>query len=150
MEKSVGVRLSLASCCLFFLLSCGGGGGSTSDAVDPPPANSAPTDIALSNASVDENAIAAEIGSLQTTDGNAGDTFTYTLSGSDGSDFSISGNTLALGDSISANFEAQSLYELTVTTRDSAGATFSKDFQIDVIDQNDAPTLEVVASLEVL
>ena len=84
MEKSVGVRLGFASCSLFFLLSCGGG-GSTSDAVDPQPVNSAPTDITLSNASVEENAVAAEIGSLQTTDANAGDTFTYTLSGSSAS-----------------------------------------------------------------
>ena len=44
----------------------------------------------------------------------------------------------------------QSLYDLTITTRDSAGATFSKDFQVDVIDQNDPPTLEVISALAVL
>ncbi len=149
MERFVGVRLGFASALILLLGSCGGGGSSSTPAA-PQPTNVAPTDISLSASSVKENVIGAEVGSLQTTDANAGDRFTYSLSGSDGSNFNISGSTLALGEAVSANFEGQSLYDLTITTRDSAGATFSKDFQVDVIDQNDPPTLEVISALAVL
>ena len=149
MNTFSGVQLSVALLSFVLLSSCGGGGSSSTPA-EPQSTNVAPTDISLSASSVNENVIGAEVGSLQTTDSNSGDRFTYSLSGSDGSNFSISGSTLALGEAVSANFEVQSLYDLTITTRDSAGATFSKDFQVDVIDQNDPPTLEVISALAVL
>ncbi|MDQ3930672.1 MAG: cadherin repeat domain-containing protein, partial [Chloroflexota bacterium] len=61
--------------------------------------NEAPTDIALSNNSVDENqASGTTVGTLSTTDPDAGDTHTYTLVSGAGSDdnssFSITGDQL--------------------------------------------------------
>ena len=106
MERFVGVRLGFASALILLLGSCGGGGSSSTPAA-PQPTNVAPTDISLSASSVNENVIGAEVGSLQTTDSNSGDRFTYSLSGSDGSNFSISGSTLALGEAVSANFEGK-------------------------------------------
>jgi len=72
------------------------------------------------------------------------------LSGSDGDSFRLTGNTLVLGENVSANFEAQSSYAITITVRDLTGAVFSKDFQISVVDQNDVPILEIISSIEIL
>ena len=144
-----GSRSIASILCVFVLTACGGGGSST-DPVAPKSTNAVPTDITLSNSSVDENVTGAEIGTLQTSDADSGDSFSYTLAGTDGDNFSVSGSVLALSEAISANFEAQDLYDLTITTSDLSGATFSKDFQINVVDQNDSPTLAVVSSLEVL
>src|SRR5687767_2330057 len=72
--------------------------------------NEAPSDIALSNASVDENQPSGtNVGTFSTTDPDAGDTFSYSLvSGAGDTDngaFQISGSTLQTSQSF--NFEAK-------------------------------------------
>ena len=61
--------------------------------------NSAPTDISLAPSSVAENQPSGtEVGTLTTTDPNAGDTFTYTLvtgtGDTDNASFTIAGDKL--------------------------------------------------------
>jgi len=58
-----GSRSIASILCVFVLTACGGGGSST-DPVAPKSTNAVPTDITLSNSSVDENVTGAEIGTL--------------------------------------------------------------------------------------
>jgi hypothetical protein len=102
------------------------------------PANSAPTDIALSASSIAENnAVGDSVGTLSSTDVDAGDTFTYTLvSGTgdtDNASFNISGSSLQAG--VVFDFETPpTSYSIRVRTTDSANNTFEEVFSITVTD----------------
>lgn len=95
------------------------------------PSNQAPTDIALSNASVAENATAAVIGNLTTTDPDSGDSHTYSVSDSR---FEVVGNQLKLKAGQALDYETETSVTLTVTSTDSGGLTLSKDFTLTVTD----------------
>jgi hypothetical protein len=112
------------------LSACGG----SSDSSPSTQINSAPTDIVLATASVQENAAAAEIGSLSTTDANTSDTFTYSVNDDR---FEIVGNTLKLKDEQSLDYETAQSVDVTVTVTDSANATFSKTLTLTVEDTLD-------------
>jgi Ca2+-binding RTX toxin-like protein len=103
----------------------------------PPPPNSAPTDISLSNASINENVAGGVIGTLSTVDPNAGDTHSYTVSDSR---FEVVNGQLKLKAGTSLDFESQSSVQLKVTTTDQGGLGFSENFTITVKDVNEAPT----------
>lgn len=114
-------------------------------AYSPPPAvsNAAPTALTLSANSIAENVAAnSTVGTLTTTDPDAGDSFTYSLvSGSGSTDnaaFNISGSALRI--TSSPNFETKSSYTVRVRTTDEGGLFFEKDFAITITDANDAPT----------
>jgi hypothetical protein len=118
--------------------------GLTDVRVATTPANvpTAPTDILLSAASIAENnAVNADVGTLSTTDVDAGDTFTYTLvtgtGDTDNASFTIDGSTLKAGAAF--DFETKSSYSIRVRTTDSANNTFDKVFTITVTDVNEAP-----------
>jgi VCBS repeat-containing protein len=105
--------------------------------------NVAPTDIALSNASVAENQPSGTaVGTLSTTDADAGDTFAYTLvSGtgdSDNASFQLSGSQLQTAAIF--DFETKSSYSVRVRTTDGGGLFFEKAFTITVTNANEAPT----------
>jgi large repetitive protein len=126
------------------------------DSVDPPDhmaadytfsftvaANQAPTDIALSPASVDENEPSGTaVGTFSTTDPDAGDTFTYALVAGTGSadngSFTIDGDTLKTDEVF--DFETKSSYSIRVQSTDSGSLSFEKVFTITVNDVNEAPT----------
>ncbi len=99
--------------------------------------NEGPSDISLSNASVDENAAGAVVGSLSTTDVDDGDSHTYTV---DDARFEVVGGDLKLKDGVSLNHEAESSVAVEVTTTDSSGATYSETFTITVGDVNEGPS----------
>jgi Cadherin domain/RTX calcium-binding nonapeptide repeat (4 copies) len=106
-------------------------------------ANDAPTNISLSNNAVDENqAAGAEVGTLSTTDQDAGDAFTYTIvSGAGDADkdsFQISGSTLQTAGPL--NFEDGATRSVLIRTSDGQGGTSEKQFTITINDLNDAPT----------
>jgi hypothetical protein len=111
--------------------------------IDVEDANDAPTDIALSRSDIDENKPAeSEVGSLSSTDQDAGDTHTYSLvpgqGSGDNSSFQIDGSKLET--KASFNFEQKASYSIRVKTDDGNGGTFEKTFTIAVNDVNDAPT----------
>ncbi len=91
----------------------------------------APTDIALSNNSVAENAAGAVIGNLTTTDPDSGDSHTYSVSDNR---FEVVGNQLKLKAGQALDYESETTITLTITATDNGGLTFSKDFTINVID----------------
>jgi len=105
--------------------------------------NQAPTDISLSANTVAENAaINTVVGTLSTTDPDAGDTFTYTLvagtGGDDNASFNISGTSLRT--SASFNYESKSSYTVRVRSTDAGSLYFEKAFTITVTNVNETPT----------
>jgi uncharacterized repeat protein (TIGR01451 family) len=99
--------------------------------------NEAPTNIGLSASTITENsAVGAAIGTLSTSDVDAGDTFTYALvageGSADNSSFTIDGNTLKTAASF--NFEAKSSYTIRVKSTDAGGLATEKQFTITVTD----------------
>lgn len=105
-------------------------------------ANDAPTNSSLSNSSVKENVAANTlIGLFSSTDVDALASHTYTfdlVAGNDNSSFIISGNQLRTQSAL--NYENKSVYYIQVISSDGNGGTFSKQFQINILDSNDAPT----------
>ncbi|MBD2517069.1 SdiA-regulated domain-containing protein [Nostoc sp. FACHB-973] len=105
--------------------------------------NDAPTAIALSATSVNENVPAnTVVGTFTTTDPDTGNTFTYSLvSGTGDADnaaFAIANNTLKIN--ASPNFETQSSYSIRVRSTDNGGLSVDKVLTIQVNDVNEAPT----------
>ncbi|MCH2051045.1 MAG: hypothetical protein MK289_22065, partial [Trichodesmium sp. ALOHA_ZT_67] len=99
--------------------------------------NEAPTDIALSNNTIDENVAAnTPVGNLSSTDPDTGDTFTYSLvSGAGDTDngtFNISGDQLTINSS--PDYENKLSYSIRVETTDAAGETYQKELTINVND----------------
>ena len=102
--------------------------------------NEAPSAITLSATAINENAAGAMVGTLSTTDVDAGDSHTYSLSGTDADSFEVVGGELKLKDSASADYETKSSYAVTVTATDSGNLTTAQAFTVTVNDVNDAPT----------
>jgi hypothetical protein len=109
--------------------------------------NQAPTDIQLSNSSIAENQPSgAEVGTLTTTDPDAGDTHTYTLESSgcsggpfpDNSSFQIGGvGNDKLQSAISFDYETKNSYTICVRSTDSGLLSFDKQFVISITDVSD-------------
>ncbi|NMC54009.1 MAG: hypothetical protein GYA48_10285, partial [Chloroflexi bacterium] len=107
--------------------------------------NEAPTNLALSNASLNENQpVGATVGSFSTSDPDDGDTHTYSLenpggacSGADNSAFTITGASLKT--TLSFNYEVKNSYTICVQSTDSGSLSFDRQFTISVSDVNEAP-----------
>ena len=110
--------------------------------------NESPTDLGLSETAVAENTAGVEIGTISTTDPDADDTFTYTLSGDDADSFEVSGSSLKFKDSVSPNFENKSSYAINLTATDSGELTFEEAFTVTITDANDAPSAIEVSNLQ--
>ena len=98
--------------------------------------NAAPTDITLSNSSVDQAGGAnATVGTLTATDPDVGDTFTFTLVSGAGdthnSLFNISGNTLRANNAAALN---AGTYYVRIRVADSYNSSLDKAFAIMVTD----------------
>jgi gliding motility-associated-like protein len=104
--------------------------------------NDAPTDIVLTNDSVNENAAKNTIvATLSTIDQDAGQSFGYSFDnvpGNDNAQFNIVGNTLRTKEVF--DFEVNSLYFIYIETNDLNGGIYTKQISINVADVNDAPT----------
>ncbi len=111
-------------------------------------ANAAPTNLALAPSSVAENAaLNTTVGTLSSTDGNSGDTFTYTLvtgaGSADNASFNISGSTLRT--SAVFDFETRNTYNIRVRTTDQGSLTFEKALVVTITDVAEGPTLTSLA-----
>jgi Ca2+-binding RTX toxin-like protein len=103
--------------------------------------NEAPTNVALSTSTVAENsANGTVVGSLSTTDPDAGETFTYTLVDNAGGRFALSGSTVTVANSSLLNYEANTSHNVQVKVTDSAGNSFTKTITVGVGNVNEAPT----------
>ena len=120
--------------------------------MNPATVNNAPTNIALSSATIAENsASGSTVGSLTSTDPDAGNTFTYSLvtgtGDTDNSSFSITGNTLQTA--VAFDYETKSSYTVRIRTTDQGSLYYEKAFTISVTDVNEAPTNITLSSATV-
>ncbi|MEB3831704.1 cadherin domain-containing protein [Phormidium sp. CCY1219] len=112
--------------------------------------NRAPTDIVLSKASIAENSSeGTAIGTLTTTDPDAGDTHSYLLVDSASGRFAIAGDQLTVANSEALDFETATSDRIVVRTTDAAGDTFTKTLTVAVENANEAPTDLSVSNLVV-
>ena len=102
--------------------------------------NDTPTDISITGSSIEENIPSGVIiGALSTTDVDANDSFSYSISESEINDaFLIDGNNLISNQAF--NFESNSSISVTIVTVDEAGASYAEVFNITVENINEAPT----------
>ncbi|MFK7892508.1 MAG: Ig-like domain-containing protein, partial [Granulosicoccus sp.] len=110
--------------------------------------NDAPTLVSISNASVPENTdtgAGTVVGTLNTSDVDAGDEFSYSVVSSENAAvFNISGdgsNELIISDGV-LDFESQPSYSVAIRSTDSAGLTHEQTLVISVIDVNEAPVID--------
>jgi serralysin len=101
----------------------------------PADPNEAPTDIALSNETLPENAAGATVGNLAVTDPDGDSSFVFSVSDSR---FQIVGPPgayqLKLKSGVVIDFETEPTITLTVTATDSGGLSTSKEAIIQIVD----------------
>ncbi|MBR9729187.1 DUF4856 domain-containing protein [Shewanella intestini] len=138
MQLKKTVLASTIALSLGLLTACGGSDSSdAADVADPvTPVNSAPTDIMLSNASVDENMYGAIVGELSVTDTDSADTHTYSV---EGDVFAVDGTQLMLAEDVMLDADTTENLELTatVTVTDNSGESFTKDLTVTLMDVMD-------------
>ncbi|MCE7990431.1 MAG: cadherin repeat domain-containing protein [Roseivirga sp.] len=105
--------------------------------------NDAPSNLALSSVTIEENAgNNALVGSLSTQDADSGDSHTYGFAEGVGDDdntlFTLrnDGELYAIEN---FDFETRQLYNIRLSTTDSEGTVFSKSSEIRITDANEAP-----------
>ncbi|MEL6560280.1 MAG: cadherin domain-containing protein [Bacteroidota bacterium] len=106
--------------------------------------NDQPTDISLSDVTVNENSpVGTRVGELTSTDEDSGDEFTYEIipdeESLDYTCFTIIGNSLFTDKLIDRETTAE--YTLEVTATDQAGASVSKTINVFVGDVNEPPVV---------
>jgi hypothetical protein len=100
-----------------------------------PRPNIAPTDINIEFMTLYENVANAVVGTISVVDSDKYDSYTLALTGSVGKSlFILEGHLLRLGPGVSADYETQSSYNVTVTATDSGGLSKSQPFTIKVTD----------------
>ena len=112
--------------------------------IDVLPVNDAPTDITLSNNSVEEEQpVGTTVGNLTATDGDPGDTHTFTLASgagdADNAKFTIAGGVLKTAQVF--DYETQGPFSIRVRATDAANAPFEKQFAVSLINLNDTPVV---------
>ncbi len=112
-------------------------------------ANDAPTDVQLSNSSVDENMpIGTFVAEMITTDQDVNASFTYSLvngiGAADNGNFSITNDSIFTTQVLDLNSQAS--HAIRIETNDGNSGTFSKAFTIFVKDINNVPTDMVLSN----
>ncbi len=107
--------------------------------------NEAPTNISLSNSSIEENnEYGVLVATLSTADEDQGENFAYAISGVNSSSFSISGSAIYAAENF--DFETKSSYEITITSEDSATNSFTKSFTISINNLDDTPNFYLASN----
>ena len=127
-------------------LGAGAGAGLGAGDTTPPVGGSAPTDIALTNSSIAENATSLQVGLLQVTDDatvNPNFSFALLANGitNDHLAFSIKDGTGALSFNSQPDFESQASYAFNVQVTDEDGNSYTETLTVTVTDVPDTGTL---------
>lgn len=104
--------------------------------------NHSPTNIAISNYTINENsALATTIATLTTSDQDGTTTFNYSLTTgqAENTQFAISGDLLQVNTNF--NYETDSIKIIEIYSNDNGGCSFVKTFTIQVKNVNDVPTV---------
>jgi len=109
----------------------------------------APTDVALSVASISEKApVGAILGTLSTTDSNSNDTFIYSLvtgtNATDNDNFTIVNNELRVNSILS--YSIQPTHNIRIKTTDQTNRFFEKDFTIAVVQGATLTSLSITSN----
>jgi hypothetical protein len=104
--------------------------------------NENPTDVDLSNTTIEENKpIGTVVGTLSTTDSDTSDLHTYSLScatpGADDGSFNISGADLVSADVF--DYETDFSYSICIVSDDGNGGRYEKNFTITINDVTESP-----------
>ncbi|NIB42091.1 DUF4214 domain-containing protein [Pseudomaricurvus alkylphenolicus] len=99
--------------------------------------NEAPTAIALTDLTFQENIVGAEVGEITVSDPDSGDNHAFSLSDER---FEVVSGTLKLKSDQVIDFEQESEIPLTIEVTDTGGLQFQDQFQLTVTDVNEAPT----------
>jgi hypothetical protein len=136
-----GITANTTATLYFDLLGFGGMGSQVviDDVLIVTGAGTAPTNLELNNATVVENSVAANIGTLTVTDPDVGDTHLFTVSDNR---FEVVDAILKLKAGISLDYEAEPTVPLTITATDSTALPISRLFTITVLDINLPPTAD--------
>ena len=105
--------------------------------------NETPMNLALSSHTVAEHAAnGTTVGTVTSSDPDAGDTFTYQLASDAGGRFAVDPTTgqITVADGSLLNYENAASHDVTVRVTDSGGLTYEKTFTIDLTDINETPT----------
>jgi hypothetical protein len=107
--------------------------------------NEKPTDLQLSELSLDENiSHGTFVATLSTTDPDSNESHVYSFESGEGGEDNDNGNFVIEGNQIkiidSPDFEEKSVYSIRLKTMDSGGLVFEKQFKLDVNDINEKPT----------
>ena len=105
--------------------------------------NEAPTSETLSNNAVAENsANGTVVGTIHTTDPDAGTVLTYTLLDDAGGRFAIDANTgvITVADGTLLDFETASSHSISVRVTDQGGLSLDKNFTIQVLNVPEPPS----------
>jgi hypothetical protein len=105
--------------------------------------NETPTAVGLSGNAVAENATnGTVVGTASTTDPDAGDTHTYSLTDSASGRFAIDTNTgqITVADGSLLDYETATSHTIMVRTTDAGGLTYDQIFTINLTNVNEAPT----------
>jgi len=107
-------------------------------------ANDPPTSVSILGGSAAENSAGASFGTLSTTDPDASDSFTYSVTGgTDASSFEIgANNNLKFKSAVAANFESKNSYSVIVTSTDAGSNTYSETLVVTITNVNEAPSFE--------
>ncbi|MBO1081865.1 hypothetical protein IAI61_22850, partial [Roseomonas sp. 573] len=108
--------------------------------------NEAPSALTLSSTSVRENDKGAVIGVLSGLDPDRGDELRYSVSDDR---FEVVGGKLALKAGVALDFERQATVPVSITATDKGGLTISRDFTVQVLDVNEAPSALTLSSTSV-
>jgi len=116
---------------------------STAGTVYINPANSAPTNISLSDTTVPENeASGTTVGIFSTNDPDNGDAFTYILvsgaGSTDNGSFTIAGDQLKT--TVSFDYESKNIYNIRIRSTDQGGLWTEDIFTITISDLNEQQT----------
>ncbi|MGO4704650.1 hypothetical protein AB4072_02590 [Microvirga sp. 2MCAF38] len=105
-------------------------------------ANRAPTNIALSDKTVQESAENGSlIATLSASDPNAGTSFTFTLIDDSNGRFAINGNKLIVKDGSKLDYEQWTSHQIKIKVSDNSGGSFEKAFIIAVTDVAEPGTI---------
>ena len=114
--------------------------------------NDTPTDMSISASTVAENAAnSTVVGTVSTTDQDAGETFTYALTNDQGGRFAIDTNTgvVTVADGSKLDYETRASHDITVRVTDSNGATYDETMTINLTNVNETPTDLKLTNVEI-
>ncbi|QQL43871.1 cadherin domain-containing protein [Sulfuriroseicoccus oceanibius] len=104
------------------------------------PANAAPTANDGSFSVAENQPAGTAVGTVSATDPNAGDVLSYAITaGNAGGEFAIDAATGAITTTAALDYEAASVYALTVTVTDSGALSDTAAITVTVTDENEAP-----------